>query len=62
MLYGRLEAFPEVGITTFDPYLFILFKVDKHVRPRGKESTEVRITQNKGKKRENSCQKLKRSP
>ena len=31
-------------------------------RPRGKESTEVRITQNKGKERENSYQKLKRSP
>ena len=29
-------------------------------RPRGKESTEVRITQNKGKKSENSYQKLKR--
>ena len=31
-------------------------------RSRGKESTEVRITQNKGKERENSFQKLKRSP
>ena len=30
-------------------------------RPRGKESTEVRITQNKGKESENSYQKLKRS-
>ena len=29
---------------------------------RGKESTEVRITQNKGKERENSYQKLKRTP
>jgi hypothetical protein len=31
-------------------------------RPCGKESTEVRKTQNKGKERENSYQKLKRSP
>ena len=30
-------------------------------RPRGKESTEVQITQNKGKESENSYQKLKRS-
>jgi hypothetical protein len=30
-------------------------------RPGGKESTEVQITQNKGKERENSYQKLKRS-
>ena len=30
-------------------------------RPRGKESTKVRITQNKGKESENSFQKLKRS-
>ena len=30
-------------------------------RPRGKESTEVRITQNKGKESENSYQKLERS-
>ena len=29
--------------------------------PHGKESTEVRITQNKGKESENSYQKLKRS-
>ena len=35
-----------------------IVKVD---RPRGKESTEVRITQNKGKESENSYQKLKRS-
>ena len=26
--------------------------------PCGKENTEVRITQNKGKERENSCQKI----
>ena len=31
-------------------------------RPRGKESTDVLITQNKGKESENSYQKLKRSP
>ena len=30
-------------------------------RPHGKESTEVRITQNKGKEIENSYQKLKMS-
>ena len=30
--------------------------------PRGKESTEVRKSQNKGKESENSYQKLKRSP
>ena len=30
-------------------------------RPRGKESTGVRITQNKGKESENSYHKLKRS-
>jgi hypothetical protein len=29
------------------------------MRPRGKESTEVQITQNKGKERENSYRKLK---
>ena len=29
--------------------------------PRGKESTEIRITLNKGKESENSYQKLKRS-
>ena len=29
--------------------------------PRGKESTEVRISQNKGKESENSYQKLKKS-
>ena len=36
----------------------------KYIRFRqgGKESTEVHITQNKGKERENSYQKLKRSP
>ena len=31
------------------------------LRPRGKEITKVRITQNKGKESENSYQKLKRS-
>ena len=31
-------------------------------RPRGKESTDVLITQNKGKESENSNQRLKRSP
>ena len=31
------------------------------VRPRGKESTEVRKSQIKGKERENSYQELKRS-
>ena len=30
--------------------------------PRGKESTEIQVTQNKGKERENSYKKLKRSP
>ena len=30
-------------------------------RPRGKESTKVQISQNKGKESENSYQKLKRS-
>ena len=39
-----------------------LLKQQYRNRPRGKESTEVRITQNKGKERENSYQKLKRSP
>ena len=37
-------------------YLTVLGK-----RPRGKESTELRITQNKGKESENSYQKLKSS-
>ena len=32
------------------------------VRPRGKEGTEVRKSQNKGKENENSYLKLKRSP
>ena len=36
-------------------YLFELY------RPRGKESTEVRITLDIGKESENSFQKLKRS-
>ena len=31
------------------------------IRPHGKESTKVRISQNKGKESENSYQKLKRS-
>ena len=35
--------------------------MNSNKRPRGKESTEVRITQNKGKESENSYQKLKRS-
>ena len=30
-------------------------------RPRGEESTEVRVSQNKGKESENSYQKMKRS-
>ena len=34
----------------------------KYHRPRGKESTKVRITQNKGKESENSYQELKKSP
>ena len=33
----------------------------KPKRPRGKESTEVRKSQNKGKENENSYQELKRS-
>ena len=36
-----------------------LDKLETPIRPRGKESTEVRITQNKGKESENSYQKLK---
>ena len=40
--------------------LHISYKL-KQFSPRGKESTEVRITQNKGKESENSYQKLKRS-
>ena len=36
--------------------------IEINIRPHGKESTEVRITQNKGKKSENSYQKLKRAP
>ena len=36
-------------------------KINYIIRPRGKENTEVRITQNKGKESENSYQKLKRS-
>ena len=36
-------------------------KLNLTCRPRGKESTEVRISQNKGKESENSYQKLKRS-
>ena len=40
-----------------------LFKQNKvSDRSRGKESTKVRITQNKGKEREKSYQKLKRTP
>ena len=37
-----------------------LQKQNNLYRPRGKESTEVRITQNKGKESENSYQKLER--
>ena len=32
------------------------------MRPHGKERTELRITQKMGKERENSYQKMKRSP
>ena len=39
----------------------IYFTFYHYIGPRGKESTEVLITQNKGKERENSYQKLKRS-
>ena len=42
-------------------WLFYLFVTIIWFGPRGKESTEVRITQNKGKESENSYQKLKRS-
>ena len=38
-----------------------MHKTNKWTRPRGKESTEVRITQNIGRESENSYQKLKRS-
>ena len=44
---------------TFPSFPFIL--ILQHNEPRGKESTEVRISQNKGKESENSYQKLKRS-
>ena len=37
-------------------------KIENNFRSRGKESTEVRITQNKGKESKNSYQNLKRSP
>ena len=37
-------------------------KYNQLFRPHGKESTEVWITQSKGKESENSYQKLKRSP
>ena len=40
----------------------ILCKLFTWNRPCGKESTEVQITQNMGKERENSYQKIKRSP
>ena len=44
-------------------FAFLVSSLYKYInRPRGKESTEVRITQNKGKESENSYQKLKRSP
>ena len=43
--------------------IYQLFKNIKYLfRPCGKESTEVQITQNKGKESEDSYQKLKRSP
>ena len=42
--------------------IFHFFKMTKSsFRPRGKESTKVRISQNKGKESENCYQKLKRS-
>ena len=43
------------NIHFFIPESFL--KNNNRNRPRGKESTEVRITQNKGKERENSYQK-----
>ena len=39
-----------------------LYVLNYYIRPRGKESTEVRKSQNKGKESENYYQKLKRSP
>ena len=41
---------------------FFSYIIKSYDRPRGKECTIVRITQNKGKERKNSYQKLKRSP
>ena len=45
--------------------IFIIFRCSKQLTinfwPRGKESTEVRITQNIGKESKNSYRKLKRS-
>ena len=47
--FGHYLTFIYLGVCV---YIYIL---------RGKESTEVRITQNKDKESENSYQKLKRS-
>ena len=45
----------------FSPELHLHFLKQIIIRPHGKESTEVRITQNKGKESENSYRKLKSS-
>ena len=39
--------------------MVVKHKKNTNIRPCGKESTEVRISQNKGKESENSYQKLK---
>ena len=43
-------------------HIHTTYRTRKMFRPCGKESTEVRITQNMGKEWENSYRKLKRSP
>ena len=48
------------GPSVFDVGEGLIYPIIKN--PSGKESTDVQITQNKGKERENSYRNLKRSP
>ena len=61
----KFKKLHPLGVLAFKPLTLLwcyLKKLTSINRPCGKESTEVRITQNKGKESENSYQKLKRSP
>ena len=48
-------------MSTYTEALYLSYISKFIIKSSGKESTEVQITLNKGKERENSYQKLKRS-